>query len=268
MGDPNPDYVRLAVDEMTNITLTVTAPWEGDIGDLAQINVTGNSSNDPWAYDTIMTITMLNIYIDFEISFTKDIDTSAGSPYEGYKWDKISPGAEGVYAITMRNLGNCNDTYELKISGVPQGWTAEFIDTGTDKTEVALMSSIFETLHSDPIQTTLNIKVTCPEDATLDEEAWIKVTAKSMKSNESGEGGVEVLEKYDELCLVAGSLTDIKLSCDEPSKFISPNSTAEFEIVLRTCPTMRSTWSSLTKACWMNGRSICLMRGLCLSARR
>jgi uncharacterized membrane protein len=94
------------------------------------------------------------------------------------------------------------------------------------------MSSIFETMYTDPIQTTLNIKVTCPSDATLDEEAWIKITARSLKSNETGEGGIEVLEKYDELLLVAGSLTDIKLSCDEPSKFISPNSTVDFEIVV------------------------------------
>jgi hypothetical protein len=43
---------------------------------------------------------------------------------------------------------------------------------------------------------------------------------------------VEVLQKYDELLLVAGSLTDVKLSCDEPSKFISPNSTVDFEIVV------------------------------------
>jgi uncharacterized membrane protein len=232
MGNPNPDYVRLAVDEQTNISLKVTAPWEGDIGDLAQINVTGNSSNDPWAMDSITTITMLNIFIDFEIGYTKEVDQSAGSPYEGYKWDKISPGAEGVYAITMRNLGNANDTYELRLSGIPQGWSAEFVDSGTHTTTVNLMSSIFETMYADPIQTTINIKVKCPEDATLDEEAWVKVTAKSMKSNESGEGGVEVLEKYDELLLVAGSLTDIKLTCDEPSQFISPNSTVEFEIVV------------------------------------
>jgi uncharacterized membrane protein len=232
LGNPNPDYVRLMVDQTTNITLWVHAPWEGEIGDLAVINVTGNSSNDPWAYDTLTTITMLNVAIDFDCEFTLQEDTDPKSKYEGYTWDKISPGEEAVYAFVIRNLGNCNDTYKVKISGVPQGWTAYFLDSGTDTTYVTLMSSIFEEMYNDDVQTTLYVKVICPPDATLDEEAWMKLTVTSVKSNETGEGGIDVIVKWKELLLVAGHLTDLSLTCNEPTKFIDPGGTVDFEVIV------------------------------------
>jgi len=54
-GNPNPNYVKLASEGTADITLTVYAPWEGEIGEMARINISVNSSSDEWAEDSATT---------------------------------------------------------------------------------------------------------------------------------------------------------------------------------------------------------------------
>jgi uncharacterized membrane protein len=226
-GNPNPDYVWVFLNGMVNVTLWVTAPWEGRIGELAQINVTGNSSHEPLKYDKISTITIMDGLVDFKIAFTKEYDHSASSPMYGYKWDKIAPGSEGVYAIAIRNLGFYNDTYEIEILDPPEGWGIKFIDSGTNKTQVTLMASIFETMYSDPIQTTINIKVKCPENATVYDGILLHLRAVSLLSLTDLD---YPLEDEDHLMLDVGLITGLRLSCDDPQKETDEDGVAEFEI--------------------------------------
>ena len=66
---------------------------------------------------------MLEINYDFNAGYTKPVDMSPISLYQGYKWDKISPGATGIYSFEVANVGNVNDTYALTITGFPMNWS-------------------------------------------------------------------------------------------------------------------------------------------------
>jgi len=226
-GSPNPDYVRVDPGWQVNITLTVTAPWEGGLDDYAIINVTGNSSIEPLESDTITTFTRYYNFYDFDVSFTKEMDQSPGSPHESYKWDRIRPGEMAYEGLSIRNRGHCNDTYELTIDPVPAGWSAVFADTGTNSIEITLMTLLLEEYYADSIQTMLNVKITCPEDAVTTDEVIIHVTGVSVGSKAELP---DPEERDDLLLMTVGSVHGIKVSCDDVQKEAAPNDTALYVI--------------------------------------
>lgn len=229
MGNPNPDHVILGSGERANVTLWVRAPWSGD-EELCLINITVTSDLDPFIRDEVQTLTIKRAVLDHWISFPNEIDCSPTSEYDGYKWDKISPGAESIHALTIANTGNINDTYKLELSGIPDGWRAVFIDTKTTVTYVHLSAPEAGNVFDEPYQTTVNIRVSCPEDATLGEEAWIKVTSTSLRSLNAK--FYSVINRHEELLVITGSLTDVKISCAEPLLYTYPNEAASFEVIV------------------------------------
>ena len=229
-GNENPEYVMLASQETANLVLHVFAPWEGEIGEMARINITANSTLDQWASDRLTTLTILDLFVDFDLNFLKQRDQDPLSVLFNKKWDKINPGTEQVYTISILNKGNLNDTYLLSLSDPPldTGWDWYFMETGTRVDSVTLTSPIFGTAGS-VSGTTRTLKVIVPADALRDTMIPITLKGESLKSLSSN---VEQVIKYDELIIVVGEYNELQLKIEDSTKFVNPNSTVEFTLFI------------------------------------
>jgi len=227
-GNDNPGYVKLASQETADVQLIVHAPWEGEIGEMARINVTANSSADQWASDTVTTLTILDLFVDFELNYLKQPSTDPLDSNVGKKWDKINPGAEGLYTVSILNKGNLNDSYELSLSTPPKnaGWDWFFIENGDT-------SILVENLTAPPLYDvfggitgmTFTVKVICPIDATKDTQIPILLKGVSLKSKSAV---IEDITKTDELLIIVGEINELQLKIEDSTKYVDPNGTVEF----------------------------------------
>jgi len=227
-GDPNPPYVMLASQDKEHVTLTVRAPWEGDIGDMARINVSCNSTKDRFAKDDISTLSVLQLEVDFDMYFTKQESTDPLDELVGKKWDKINPGGEQVYTIIVMNKGNINDTYNIDLNTPPDGWNWYFVENNDDQFSADLSASIFKDIGATTSRT-LTLKVECPDTALKDTQIPIILTGTSQKSVESD---IEEITKTDELIIVVGEQNELQLRIEESTKYVDPNGTVTFQLLI------------------------------------
>ncbi|MGA1866486.1 MAG: CARDB domain-containing protein [Thermoplasmatota archaeon] len=230
-GNDNPDYVRLASQETAHVTLWVYAPWEGDIGEMARINVTANSSSDEWSEDTATTLSVLNLFVDFELFYLKAVDQDPLSELVGRKWDKINPGDDQIYTISIRNKGNLNDTYMLTLSTPPRdaGWNWYFVETGTLNASTSLTAQVLADQFGGISGQTFIVKVECPIEATRDTKIPILLKGVSVLSMSSD---IEEITQKDELIMVVGEHNELQLKIEDSTKFVNPNATVEFYLLI------------------------------------
>ncbi len=228
-GNDNPSYVRLASQEVAFLQLTVYAPWEGDIGEMARINVSANSSQDQFASDSITTLTILDLFVDFELNYLKQPSTDPLDPLVGEKWDKINPGAEGIYTISVLNKGNLNDTYELTLSPPPldAGWDWYFVETGDITANISLTAPPLAEQFGGITGTSFTVKVKCPIDATKDTQIPIILTGVSGRSKEAV---IEDIIKVDKLIMIVGEVNELQLRIEDSTKYVDPNGTVEYTL--------------------------------------
>ncbi|MGA1822167.1 MAG: CARDB domain-containing protein [Thermoplasmatota archaeon] len=229
-GDENPGYVMLASQETADLTLYVYAPWEGDVGEMVRINVTANSTRDRFSVDDITTLTILNLYVDFDISFMKTESMDPIDPLYGKKTDRINPGGEGLYPLSIINKGNINDSYEIKLVEPPSftGWDWYFVETGSRSALIRLESGIFAKYGAVNGES-LNVKIVCPEDALKDTQVPVIVEGVSVLSMNSE---IESKERCDELIMVVGEHNMIQLRIDDSTRYAYPNETVEFKLLV------------------------------------
>ncbi len=226
-GNDNPGYVRLASQETANLQLQVSAPWEGEIGEMARINVTCNSSADQWASDTVTTLAILDLFVDFQLNYLKQPSSDPLDPLIGEKWDKINPGAEGLYVISILNKGNLNDTYELSLSVPPRdaGWDWYFVETGMITANISLIAPTLMEQFGGITGSDFTIKVVCPIDASKDTQIPIILKGTSVKSQSSV---IEDITKTDKLIMIVGEVNELQLKIEDSTKYVDPNGTVEF----------------------------------------
>jgi outer membrane protein assembly factor BamB len=127
-GIGNP-YVELKIFESTNISVAIRGPWTGDIQEYCDLKVEVNSSEHVWVRDSVQTRTLLDVYLDFDVEILHDVVKDKYSDLYGNKVIRLPPGGSATIEIEMQNLGNMNDSYDLQIKGVINGWEAYFEDT-------------------------------------------------------------------------------------------------------------------------------------------
>ncbi len=227
-GIENPNYVMLASEQTAPVELKVTAPWEGDIGEMARINISANSTTDQWARDSATTLSILDLFVDFEMIYLKQASVDALDPLVGKKWDKINPGADQYYTVSILNKGNLNDTYSLRLNPPPSdtGWNWSFVETDSMAAELTLSAPIFKEFGADS-GATLTLKVKCPIDARKDTKMPVVIRATSLLSKQSD---IEDITKTDELILVVGEHHELDLRIEDSTKYVNPNGTVEFQI--------------------------------------
>ncbi|MFO8052208.1 MAG: CARDB domain-containing protein [Thermoplasmatota archaeon] len=230
-GNPDPDFVKLASEETADLTLYVEAPWEGDIGEMARINVTVNSSRDEFAEDTITLLTVLDLNVDFDLFYLKQVDTDPLSDYKDKKWDKINPGGEGLYTMSINNKGNLNDSYLMTLSTPPRdaGWNWYFIETGTLNATVSLTAPTLADQFGGVTGQTLTVKVECPIGASKDTQIPILLKGTSELSRSSE---IEEITKRDEIIMVVGEQHELQLKIEESTRYVDPNGTVEFYLLI------------------------------------
>jgi len=230
-GNDNPNFVKLASQEKADLTLYVTAPWEGEIGEMASINVSVNSSRDHFAMDRSSTISVLDLNVDFSILFLKDISLDPMDPLQGKKWDRIPPGSEDIYTVSVHNRGNLNDTYALKLATPPveAGWNWFFVESGNLETEVSLTGEVLVDHFGGVSGETFSIKVVCPEDAT--EGTAIPMTVRGVSERSMG-SKIEKMTRTDELYLVVGEQNEFRIKIEDSTRYVDPNGTAVFQAMI------------------------------------
>jgi uncharacterized membrane protein len=229
-GDENPGYVMLASQETADLTLYVYAPWEGDIGEMARINISANSTRDMFATDDITTLSVLDLYVDFDLLYLKNPSTDPLDPLVNKKWDKINPGGEGLYTISILNKGNINDTYEIYLNDPPDEteWDWYFIETNSRTASLDLSAPIFKDIGA-VSGATLTLQVKCPLDALKDTQLPIILTGTSVLSLDSA---IEEITKIDELIMVVGEHNELQLRIEDSTKYVDPNATVEFQLLI------------------------------------
>jgi uncharacterized membrane protein len=229
-GNDDPGYVRLASHETATLVLNVIAPWEGDIGEIARINISANSTFDRWSSDELTTLSVLNTFIDFDMEFLKAIETDPLSPFYNEKVDRIDPGAKQQYVVSVTNKGNVNDTYALSLSAFPldSGWDWYFIETKTCDIAIDLDSPIFSD-HGAVSGTTLVVEVVCPISALKDTRIPITLTGRSVKSLNAN---IEPRIHIDTLFIWVGEFTEVSLRIEDSTKYVDPNGTVDFTLMI------------------------------------
>jgi uncharacterized membrane protein len=135
-----------------------------------------------------------------------------------------------LYTISVNNKGNLNDSYLITLSPPPldTGWDWYFLETGTRNDTVDLTSPIFEQYGRDS-GTTRVMKVICPPDALQDTQIPITLRGVSVKSLSSN---IEELTKTDELIMVVGEYNELSLKIEESTKYVNPNGTVDFTLLV------------------------------------
>ncbi|MBN1539155.1 MAG: hypothetical protein JW939_03350, partial [Candidatus Thermoplasmatota archaeon] len=215
-GNDKPDYVRLASQETAHVALWVYAPWEGDFGEMARIDVVAYPETNPWEVKTVSCISVLNLFNDLEVTFLQPRDEDPLSVLFGKKWNTIDPGDDQSYNISVRNKGNVNDSYELTLSEPPveAGWNWYFVETGTLNASASLTAPILADMFGGYSGQTFTVAVEASPDAVADTR--IPIVIKGTSSNMGGD-----LQRTDELILVVGSVPGLSLVAFEDRYEIS-----------------------------------------------
>ncbi len=216
----NPDYVMLASLQTAPVRLEITAPWEGRIGEMARVNITAVSTGDPKAWDKCTTLIILDLYVDFELSYLKQPSADPLDPLVGQKWDKVDPGTYSNYTLSVLNRGNLNDTYEISLLPPPieAGWNWSFVETGTLNATVSLSAPLFNEFGG-VSGATLTVQVHCPENASYGEPQSVTVEGTSLLSLESD---IEDIVKTDTIVLNVTKVVDIFAYAENDSIELRP----------------------------------------------
>jgi len=233
-GGGNP-FVTLISFQQTNITLSVTAPWSGDLSEFIQVEVEANSSMDQWARDSVQTTTSLEIFLDFEIDILREPIQDKESDLYGQKVIKINPSDRANVEVSIKNKGNLNDSYDLRLEGHQYypGWEAYFDKSDSPNYDNAfqldaeIMAEQFPSVYRGS-EGELTFTVTAPPDAQENEILTLKVIAVSRYSQATTL--VDNITRFDYLILEVNPVPDLELECENPQQYIMAGENITFEV--------------------------------------
>ncbi|WP_455392150.1 CARDB domain-containing protein [[Eubacterium] cellulosolvens] len=230
IGDP---YVVLMSFQQTNITLTVPAPWSGDLSEFTQIEVEANSSMDPWARDSVQTTTSLEIFLDFELDILKEPVQDPDNELFGQKVIKINPSDRANIEVNLKNTGNLNDSYDLRLENVLFGWDAFFVKSESSvypdalHLDAPIMKDQFPATYKGS-EDKVAFTIQAPADAQENENLWLKVVATSKYSQSTNL--IENITKYDYLLVQVNPVPSLELDCKNPRQYVTAGQNVTFEI--------------------------------------
>jgi len=210
----------LEVHQFDNFTIDVFAPNDGDIGEFARINITATSSNDPAIADMIQTTTFLLINLDFKVEYIDPTRVSdVTSPYNGEKFAEINPGGTYLATIRIQNLGTINDSYNIGLYGITEGWFVEFIDYGSDVINgLELAAPRFNDTEDEKL---LTLSIQTPWDAQEGDYSQITVIATSITSLDmTPDDPYDLIKKEDTATFQAAKIGFISITCKTLQKYI------------------------------------------------
>ncbi len=218
--------IQLAESESVSFSLVVTAPRANvSYGDFAAIDAFAMSVTDNNATDSITTMTFLNLIVDLDINIIADMD-----PFQEKKIAPIAADADKMLLVEVTNIGNLNDTYDLRISSpIDSGWTVSFSANDPivhDIKGISLPCSLF---GLEGTTMSLPLYIHCPMGADKGKVLQVTIEGTSLLSKESFKETVVRTDTVDMLVKETNLLT---LEMIEPSKNVDPGETIAFTAVV------------------------------------
>ena len=196
------------------IYLEVTAPEIGPMSEPCVISIIATIEDDyRFIQANLSTISILDIDLDF------DLDLIAGTEDLGNKIEDVEAGSIKTFQLSIRNLGNVNDSYDLSlISDLPYNL---LFDNG-GPTYIINLSK--EGTENDDAM--IDIGIETPTEAITNEIINVTVLGTSRMHSSMGLG---TLKRSERITLRVID-TPIVLSCHDTSKYIDPGEKEEYEI--------------------------------------
>ncbi len=223
-GNDNPEYVRLASQETAYIQLQVRAPWEGDLNEMAEIEVVCSSYSG--ASDSIRTRSILDLFFDQQVNFLVQPSSDPLDPLVGLKWSNISPGSNGLYVISILNKGNVNDTYDISLNPPPleAGWKWSFVETGTREVNVSLVAPPLMDRFGGVTGTDFTINVTVPDEVLAGTRVVLTLRSEGRVAKENSQ---EPSTMSDTLMLIVTREPGIEMVIENDIVFTEINGSAK-----------------------------------------
>ncbi|MGA1873628.1 MAG: CARDB domain-containing protein, partial [Thermoplasmatota archaeon] len=230
-GNLNPDYVKLASTETAQIVLWVKAPWEGVIGEMARISVDAILKSDPFIEDTATTLSVLDLYVDYEMEFVASRDNDPNSSFYNKKVRTVDTGETAIQILHIRNKGNMNDTYTLTLSEPPSdlGWEWYFEETGNLTLEVSLTAPYLSTEFGGITEKYIQVLVHVPSNG------YGGMTFPLRAIPESYVHSVSDVAKYqypDTVYLMIREVPSLNILLTKPFYDVEPGGTVNLETVI------------------------------------
>ena len=223
---------ELGKRESEHVMLTVTAPITNVTdGDYAIINVTATSVGDPEnATDTIQSTNVIMVDLGFNVNWAVKPDVNE------QKKITVDPGKTSVATLGINNIGNINDTYEIRFQGVPSDWKMS-VDTEHkpgwvfDEEEMSVRGIELSSYHFNENTTGITVFITPPIDAKEGETAIITAVGESYLSKLSGQ---DAKGKHDDdLIAEVSAFRAVEIECDEAIKYVDPGKSVTYTVSIR-----------------------------------
>jgi len=223
---------ELGKRESEHVMLTVTAPITNVTdGDYAIINVTATSMGDPEnATDTIPSTNVIIVDLGFNVNWAVKPDVNEE------KRITVDPGKTSVATLGINNIGNINDTYEIRFQGVPSDWKMN-VDTEHepgwvfDEEEMSVRGIKLSSYHFEDNTTGVTVFITPPVDAKEGETAIITAVGESYLSKLSGQ---DAKGKHDDdLIAEVSAFRAVEIECDEVIKYVDPGKSVTYTVSIR-----------------------------------
>lgn len=124
----------------------------------------------------------------------------------------ITAGTRPTFAITINNIGEFDDTYALRVIGLPYGWHARYMTRNVEITEVFIRSGKSKDL---------NLEITPPHGIGIGDYTFTSVIESSA------------LTKMEDLSLSIRGTVDMRVDFDRYRTEITGGDTATFEVTVR-----------------------------------
>ncbi|MGA1793961.1 MAG: CARDB domain-containing protein, partial [Thermoplasmatota archaeon] len=230
-GNQNPDYVRLASTETAQIVLWVKAPWEGVIGEMARISVDAILKSDPFIEDTATTLSVLDLYVGYEMEFLASRDNDPNSTLYNKKVRMVDIGETIKLTLHIKNMGNMNDTYTLNLSKPPAGlgWDWYFEKNGNLSINVSLTAPSLITEFGGTSENYLIIVIHAPSDGYAGMTVPMKVTPDSYLYRTSR---IETIQYPDTVYLMIRVIPSLTILLTQLYYEVEPGGTVNLEAVI------------------------------------
>jgi hypothetical protein len=155
----------------------------------------------------------------------------------GQKVIKVNPSDKAAVEVKVRNKGNLNDTYDLKLEGHEHylGWNAYFSGSpmksdkfdGALSLDATIMENQFSSVYKGS-EGVVEFVIEAPEGAQEDEILTLKVVTTSQYSTNSNY--IENISKFDYIIVEVNPVPDLELKCRHPRQYVDPGGNVTFSV--------------------------------------
>jgi uncharacterized membrane protein len=151
----------------------------------------------------------------------------------GQKVIKINPSDRASIEVNLKNNGNLNDSYDMRIEGVLFGWDAFFVKSESSlypdalQLDAPIMKDQFPTKYSGS-EGKVTFSIIAPADAQESEILTLKVVATSKYSQSTNL--IDNISHHDYLIVEVNPVPDLELACKDPTQYVTAGDNITFEV--------------------------------------